>query len=95
MGMRWSWILAGAMIVIGLLPIIGLSVVSVLASVGGCRVNEGRVQPCMIAGLDWGGLLHGLTVAGWLFFLTAPIALAGFVLAIALAVAALIRRGRS
>lgn len=95
MGMRWSWILAGAMIVIGLLPIIGLSVVSVLASVGGCRVNEGMVQPCMIAGLDWGGLLHGLTVAGWLFFLTAPIALAGFVLAIALAVAALIRRGRS
>jgi len=92
--MRWGWILATLLILTGLSPVIALSVMSLIAAIGGCRVQEGFPEPCMIAGQDWGGALHALGMSGWAFFLTAPIALAGMVLGIGLALAALIRRAR-
>ena len=51
-----------------------------------------RDRPCVIAGHDWGAVLRALDIGGRALFLTAPIALAGMVLAIVLAVLALIRR---
>lgn len=92
--MRWGWTLAILLIVIGLLPVLGLAVMSVVAALGDCRVHEGFAQPCFIAGVDWGGTLYALGMGGWLLFLTAPIALAGIVLGIGLALTSLVRRAR-
>lgn len=43
-----------------------------LAGIGGCELNEGGVNSCILLGLDIGGLLAFLFVAGWLFFFTMP-----------------------
>ncbi|MET7241837.1 hypothetical protein ABZT49_00555 [Methylobacterium sp. EM32] len=37
-----------------------------IARLTGCEVNEGRANPCRIAGLDIGGALYAMMVMGWL-----------------------------
>lgn len=37
-----------------------------LAFLTGCRVDEGSRHPCLVCGLDIGGLLYTLTTMGWL-----------------------------
>ena len=90
--MRWLRGLAILLIVLGLLPMIGLAAKMAIAAAGGCSVRDGFAYPCMIGGSDWGNVLRLLEIGGRALFLTAPIALAGMVLAISLAVLALIRR---
>ena len=92
--MQRAWMLAGLMIVFGLLPVFGIGLAWALAGLGGCVVTESGAQPCMILGLDWGRFLYSLFIAGWFLVLTAPIALAGMALGIWLALVALIRRAR-
>lgn len=92
--MRWWWLIALVLILIGLSPVFGLALMSLLAWIGDCSIHEGFAQTCMIAGSDWGETLYALGVGGWMFFLTAPIALAGLALALVLAVIALVRRAR-
>jgi len=92
--MRWLWLFSLVLILIGLAPVFGLGVMSFMAWLGDCRVHEGFAEPCVIAGTDWGETLYALGVGGWLLFLTAPVALAGMVLAIVLALVSLIRRAR-
>ena len=36
----------------------------------GCRLDEGRVHPCKVCGVDIGGLLYALGMFGWLTFFT-------------------------
>ena len=90
--MRGGWILAAGMMVLGLIPVLSLAAASVIASIGGCRLHEGFTEICLIGGRDWGSTLYALGLTGWFFFLTAPIALAGFVLGIVLALVSLVRR---
>lgn len=92
--MRWAWILAVVLILIGLAPVIGIGVAQIVASLAHCPLNTAFPQPCVILGVDLGGPLTTLNGLNWLMFLTAPAALAGFALAIALALAALLRRAR-
>lgn len=92
--MRWGWVLVAMLVLVGLIPVLALGVASTLTALAGCHAPGGFAQPCPMAGLDWAPFLHGLDLTGRFFFLTAPIALAGFVLGIALALAALMRRAR-
>ena len=92
--MRWGWVLATGLMVAGLTPVLSLGVGTVIATLGDCRVRDGYAGPCMIGGRDWAGVLSTLDTLGWFFFLTAPVALAGFVLGIVLAVLSLMHRAR-
>jgi hypothetical protein len=44
----------------------------VLAHLTGCRVDEASAHPCLVAGIDIGGLLYTLLVMGWLVILLLP-----------------------
>ena len=92
--MRWGWTLSILMMLAGLVPLTGPGLATVVAGLAGCHLHERVAWPCPIAGVDVGGTLHALGMTGWLFFLTAPIALAGCCLGIALAVLTLVRRAR-
>jgi hypothetical protein len=56
---------------LGLL-LLGMGVADLL----GCEANEGGVQPCLVSGVDIGGLLYALFMMGWLMILALPIMLA-------------------
>lgn len=43
-----------------------------LAFVTGCPVDEGSRHPCVVCGFDIGGLLHTLTMMGWLMIPLLP-----------------------
>ncbi|KQT59679.1 hypothetical protein ASG52_20035 [Methylobacterium sp. Leaf456] len=43
-----------------------------LAFLTGCHVDEGSRHPCVICGLDLGGLLYTLTMMGWLMIPMLP-----------------------
>ncbi|TFZ57492.1 hypothetical protein E4V01_14400 [Methylorubrum sp. Q1] len=43
-----------------------------LAHLTGCRVDEGSAHPCLVAGIDIGGLLYTLLMMGWLVILALP-----------------------
>lgn len=67
-----------------------------LGSLGGCRIDEGGVYPCVILGRDIGDLAATLGIfAAWgsMIFIPLALGLAGLWLAITL-IAALIRRLR-
>jgi hypothetical protein len=78
----------GALILLlSVFPLLSVLVTSAIASIGGCQVNEAFVQPCVILGIDLGGLLYGMGVLGWLMLVTLPagaIALAALVVMLAL-----------
>ncbi|TGE01753.1 hypothetical protein [Methylobacterium nonmethylotrophicum] len=54
-------------------PAILLAVALILARLTGCEVNEARSNPCRVAGLDIGGLLHTMMVTGWLVIPLLPV----------------------
>jgi hypothetical protein len=39
---------------------------------GVCRVDEGSVHPCLVAGIDIGHLLYTLMTMGWFVILMLP-----------------------
>lgn len=43
-----------------------------LSHLTGCRVDEGSAHPCLVAGIDIGGLLYALLMMGWLVILALP-----------------------
>ncbi len=92
--MRGGWVLSAVLVVIGLIPVLSITAASVIGAGGDCRVHDGYAETCLIGGRDWGGALALLDSIGWFFFLTAPIALAGFVLGIVLALLSLLQRAR-
>lgn len=73
-----------AIIVFAALPILSLVIAAVIAGVLGCDLDEGSIHACLVLGLDLGGLLYFMGVAGWMAMFTVPIA------ALALAILALI-----
>ena len=48
------------------MPFLLLVLSLALARLTGCEVNEGRANPCRVAGLDLGSLLYRMLVMGWL-----------------------------
>lgn len=64
---------------VALLPVLSVAIAGGIASLADCRLDEGNVHPCVILGADFGGLLYGMGVLGWLMLVTLPLgALAGF-----------------
>lgn len=92
--MRWAWVLAVVLMAVGLAPVGSMLLAKGIAAISGCAISEAFPQPCVIFGSDWGGVLNTLFTTGWLMFVTAPAALAGFALAIGLAVFSLVRRAQ-
>ncbi len=78
---RRIWI-SIALIAIGLAPMLSVISAGMIASLNGCELHEGMPQPCMVSGRDIGGILHTMTVMGWLM-LVSLLFLAGGVLALA------------
>lgn len=54
-------------------PILLVAIAGGIASLGDCRLNEATVNPCVIAGVDLGGILYSMWVLGWLMIATLPI----------------------
>ena len=77
---RLSFWLMIASVVYAILPILSVLVASALATIGGCDVNEGSAQACMLLGMDIGGLLYTLFVSGWFAFITVPQGFVGLVI---------------
>lgn len=77
------WIFIGG-IVFALLPVASLLIAATAANMNGCRLDEAATYPCILFGVDWGGLLGFMAIAGWLVFFTVPLgglaALLGLVL---------------
>lgn len=61
-----------ASLIFAVLPLIGMLAAGGLAGIGGCELNEGDVNSCILLGLDIGGPLYFLFVAGWFVFFTMP-----------------------
>ena len=54
-------------------PILSVTIASAVASHFGGKLDEGGPHPCIIHGVDVGGTLYSMFVAGWLMLLTLPI----------------------
>lgn len=59
-------------IFIAVCPLILVWTVDLIAGLNGCSLNEAMVQPCMVAGLDIGGVLYSIFMSGWYLFITFP-----------------------
>lgn len=53
-------------------PALLLALGLALTFLTGCHVDEGSRHPCVICGLDIGGLLYALTMMGWLMIPLLP-----------------------
>lgn len=82
----------GVIVLWTLLPMISVLTAGAIAQAAGCALDEGRVNPCTVAGMDVGEALYTMFVMGWMFFLTVPTGLVALVL---FTVIVLIKRFRS
>ena len=67
------WALA-LILLFGALPLLTLVSAVLFASTLGCQLDEGSIHPCMVLGLDFGGILYPMAVGGWFLMLTIPLA---------------------
>ena len=58
--------------VLAMLPLVFILLTALLAGLMGCEVNDGGALPCIVGGVDFGGLLSGMLALGWLGLLTIP-----------------------
>ena len=89
---RRKLVLLVAVTLIAFAPVLSVLTTSAIATALGCKVDEGNIHPCLIAGLDIGGMLYGMGVMGWLMIPAAPLMLVAILGWIALGVSAVIRR---
>ena len=79
----------------GAFPLLTLLSAVLFASAFDCQLDEGSIHPCVVLGLDFGGLLYPMAVGGWFVMFTIPLAgLALIVWLIALVVLFFTRRHR-
>ena len=64
------WALA-LILLFGTFPLLTLLSAVLFASAFGCQLDEGSIHPCIVLGLDFGGLLYlaGLALIVWLIVL--------------------------
>jgi hypothetical protein len=72
--MRWVRWIAAVALAICLLPVASVVLAGAIASINGCRLHEGAVNSCIVAGRDVGETLHTMAVTGWFAMVTLPIA---------------------
>jgi hypothetical protein len=89
--------IVAAIILVGISPFLVSGIAGSIASANGCELHEGFANPCVIGGVDYGDDLYAMGVAGWLVFMTLPVAailFALYVLVWLVIIAARIWRGR-
>lgn len=73
---RFPWvpytIVLGGIVLAAAAPIISVVIAGAIANANGCRLDEGSMHPCVVAGSDRGEMLYTMFVLGWLMFLTLP-----------------------
>ena len=69
-----------AIVLFGIAPVLSVLISSGIASAGGCTLNEGSASACILLGVNLGGLLSGMFVAGWFTLMTLPLATGAFLL---------------
>ncbi|MEX3959678.1 hypothetical protein [Trinickia sp. EG282A] len=79
-------------LLIGLWPLISVSVAGAVADANGCGLDEGSVHPCIVLGHDFGELLYAMEVLGWAGLVTMPIATLLFWVWVLMLVLHLVRR---
>ena len=67
------WALA-LILLFGTFPLLTLLSAVLFASAFGCQLDEGSIHPCIVLGLDSGGLLYPMAVGGWFVMFTIPLA---------------------
>ncbi|MCB4769706.1 hypothetical protein LGR54_13900 [Ancylobacter sp. Lp-2] len=90
---RWGRLYALGLLVIvflALAPLLSALLAGLIANLAGCRLDEGSVHPCIIAGRDVGEPLYTMGVLGWLSLATLP---AGGILLLAWAAIGLLHLG--
>lgn len=92
--MRWVRRVVLGLAVLSLVPMALMVAGATLAGLVGCEVYDNDVVPCRIGGVDIGGLLAGLSDAGWLEFVILPALMAVLALWGALEGLAYLRRRR-
>jgi hypothetical protein len=45
---------------------------AIIATIGSCQVDEGSVHPCILLGMNLGGLLYRVGLMPWLALITIP-----------------------
>ena len=55
----------GLILLFGAFPLLTLLSAVLFASAFGCQLDEGSIHPCIVLGLDFGGLLYPMAVGGW------------------------------
>lgn len=72
----WCWMAAAFILIllVGILPLLSVTLAYTVADANGCPLNEARVHPCSIFGFDAGPLLYFLSVLGWLAMASIPLA---------------------
>lgn len=66
------WIALLVIALLALWPLLSVLITYTIADTAGCQVNEGGINACMIAGLDWGGALYTMGMMGWFMLATLP-----------------------
>lgn len=87
-------IIAAVITVLAWAPAVSVFLAYAVASATGCRVDEGSVHPCVVGGVDIGGLLYSLGLMGWLFIATLPVAALSVLFWLAMGVYAIVRNVR-
>lgn len=58
------------LVVIGIAPMASVVTAGAVADLNGCGLHEGYPQPCLVLGVDIGGILHTMVVMGWLMLIS-------------------------
>ena len=64
----------GLILLFGFFPVLSLLLALLFALPFGCELDEGSVHPCVVLGLDFGGLLYSMSVGGLFAMFTIPLA---------------------
>ena len=62
-----------AILLFAVFPVISVMLTSFIATPLGCKVSEAAIHPCVVTGVDIGGVLNFMGVLGWLMLATLPI----------------------
>lgn len=79
-------------IVLCLLPLASVVLASGFASLNGCELHEGYVNPCVVFGIDRGDTLYSAALFGWFMMFTLPIAVILVLLLLAFSFGSLLLR---
>ncbi|MDB5225150.1 MAG: putative rane protein [Candidatus Adlerbacteria bacterium] len=66
------WALIGG-VIFAVVPVIVLLIAIVMAVANGCQLSEAAAYPCLIGGIDFGGLLGMMAMTGWLALFSVPV----------------------